>query len=1393
MNGDKFTYEIEFRRNRVEQLHQSAKELFLAPRNLLREAFEELNTALEELEVAYDQLCQKNEELAIARKTVEVERQRYQELFECAPDGYLVTDTNGIIQEANQAAARLLNVQQHFLVGKPLLIFIPKEERAAFRFELDWLRLVEREPEWIIHLCPFNAKPFDAALSVASICDWEGKVIGRRWLLRDITYRLETEEMLKIHGRVLESLVEGVKVYDENGIIFFTNPAFDTMFGYQPGELTGKHVSILSTTSPQESNRIIGEISQQFQSQGAWKGEFNNRKKDGTLFISSAQISSLEVAGKKYWVSVQEDITKRKRIESALRQTKARYQAVVEDQTELICRCKPDGTITFVNDAYCRYFNKKREELIGHSFIPLIPEEDQEKCEKHLASLSPASPVATIEHRVIVKEEVRWQQWNNRAVFDEHNHLIELQSVGRDISQFKRTEAALRESEEALWESQTRFHKLAENVNEVFWLIAPTNFEVSYVSPAYEKIWGRSCKSVYQEPMSFMEAIHPEDRDRVATAMKKQSQGEDTQEEYRIVRPDGSVRWIWERAFSILDESGQVNRVCAIAQDITERKQIEEDRRESEARLRLALEVARMGTWNWNILTNDVVYSDQLGPVFGLPIGSYHPTYEAFLDSIHPEDRESVALAVARAVEEGTDYGIEFRVIWPDGTLHWIGNKGRVYRDETDRPIRMVCVAMDITERKQAEEALRQSEEQYRRIIETTSEGVWIIDAESKTVFVNSQMAQMLGYTLEEMQGQPLFAFMDEEGMAIATANIERRRQGIQEQHDFKFRRKDGSDLWAIVSTNPIFDQLGNYAGSLGMLTDITERKLSEQILRKSEARNRALLNAIPDLMFRVSPDGTFLDFKRTKDYSLMRLESEFLGKKISEVLPNQVAEVCIHSIEQALSTGEVQTFEYQLPQNGNLIDFEARIVSVGNDEALIIVRDITERKQAQAMIQYQAFHDLLTGLPNRTLFNDRLLQSLVNARRSQNILAVMFLDLDRFKTINDTLGHAVGDQLLQQVAQRVIARLREGDTFARWGGDEFTLLLPQISCSEQAAKIAQRILDTLQEPFNLECHELYITSSIGIALCPCDGEDVQTLLRNADAALYRAKEQGRNNYQFYIPAMNSHAQELLTLENRLHHALKQGEFVLYYQPQVNINTGELTGIEALVRWQHPELGLVPPETFIPLAEENGLIVPINEWVLRTACSQNKVWQEAGISPLRIAVNLSPRQFQQPNLVATVAWILEETGLAPQCLELEITETIIIQNVDFARMMLLDLQAMGIHISMDDFGTGYSSLGYLKKFPFHTLKLDQSFIEELTDNPQDKAIISAVIALGHALNLRVVAEGVETQEQFELLRSLHCEQIQGYLFSRPLCVEDATKFLQDYSPKPMFAALREYA
>ncbi len=438
-------------------------------------------------------------------------------------------------------------------------------------------------------------------------------------------------------------------------------------------------------------------------------------------------------------------------------------------------------------------------------------------------------------------------------------------------------------------------------------------------------------------------------------------------------------------------------------------------------------------------------------------------------------------------------------------------------------------------------------------------------------------------------------------------------------------------------------------------------------------------------------------------------------------------------------------------------------------------LRHILANQRAEQQIKHLAYHDTLTGLPNRMLFHDRLQQALNQAVREGHIMGVMFLDLDRFKIINDTLGHDVGDELLKAVSQRLVNCIRQGDTVVRLGGDEFTIILPVIAKAEDAALVAQKILTTLAEPFPLNHQELHITSSIGISLYPDDGTNTQTLIKNADIAMYRAKDLGKNNCQFYTADMNSRAMESITLENALRHALERDELLLHYQPQIDIRSGRIVGVEALVRWQHPEFGLVPPARFIPLAEETDLIIPIGEWVLRTACEQGRRWREQGLPVWRMGVNLSARQFRHKNLLEPIFRILRESGFDPHHLELEITESLLMQGADKTIGILEELDKAGIRLSLDDFGTGYSSLSYLKRFPIDTVKIDRSFVRDIHTDPNDAAITSAIIAMAHSLKLSVIAEGVETQEQLAFLRERECDEYQGYLFSKPLVAEEVER------------------
>ncbi|MCM3874169.1 MAG: EAL domain-containing protein [Pyrinomonadaceae bacterium] len=487
------------------------------------------------------------------------------------------------------------------------------------------------------------------------------------------------------------------------------------------------------------------------------------------------------------------------------------------------------------------------------------------------------------------------------------------------------------------------------------------------------------------------------------------------------------------------------------------------------------------------------------------------------------------------------------------------------------------------------------------------------------------------------------------------------------------------------------------------------------------------------------------------------------------------------HAIERMKVAGTCTPFAKECTRkDGSHVPvlFSAALVSGSEAELVCFSLDLTEYKQAEEKVNYFAYHDALTNLPNQELFKDRLKHALLAADRSGEMLAVLLVDLDRFATINDTLGYVTADQLLREVAKRIVGCVRESDTVSRFGGDDFALLLTELVHPEDAAKIARHIQESLSAPFNFDEQELFITSSIGISLSPADAKDAVTLLKSAGTALNRAKKLDGNNYQFYTAGRTTKALRQLVLEHNLRPGLEREEFIIHYQPQVNIQSFQLVAMEALVRWEHPALGLLYPSEFIGLAESSGLIVSIGEWVLRTACLQSKAWQDAGFDPLRVAVNLSARQFQQPLLVESVAQILKDTGLDPTLLELELTEGSIMKDPNQAIRKLHELKAMGIQISVDDFGTGYSSLNYLKRFPIDTLKVDQSFVRDITD-PDNEAIVSAIITLAHALKLNVIAEGVETQEQLETLRALKCDEVQGFLFSRPLAVTEFTDLLAE--------------
>jgi diguanylate cyclase (GGDEF)-like protein/PAS domain S-box-containing protein len=569
------------------------------------------------------------------------------------------------------------------------------------------------------------------------------------------------------------------------------------------------------------------------------------------------------------------------------------------------------------------------------------------------------------------------------------------------------------------------------------------------------------------------------------------------------------------------------------------------------------------------------------------------------------------------------------------------------------------------------------------------------------------------------------------------------------------------------------------------LIDDVLARRRTEKALQESEQRFRQLVAMSSDWYWEQDAELRFVsvtgDFREKSGIAVERI----LGRRRWDYVPALA--------DTALGREHIATLEAREPFK----NLEYRAIDENGDERWFCINgeptfddngrftgyrgtgsDITARKVTEQRVHHVAQHDVLTGLPNRSLLQDRLGQAVAYANRSGHPVWVMLIDLDRFKFVNDSMGHKAGDVLLMTVAARLRSSLRDTDTVARLSGDEFVVILSQHEDQPLSGDIVQRVMDSVAQPMMLGPKEFFVTCSIGVAAYPSDGTPAESLIEHADIAMYRAKKLGRNNFQFYTPAMNEESLERVRIESALHNALERNEFVLHYQPQVNLQTGQIVGMEALIRWKHPELGMVPPSRFVGVAEDTGLIVPIGAWVMRTACAQNKAWQDAGLGHLRVAVNLSARQFSAADLVPGIEQVLSDTGLEPSCLELELTESLFMSDVTPAVELLHRMKALGVKLSIDDFGTGYSSFSYLSRFPIDVLKIDRSFVNDISHDANDAAIVASIIALAHNLRLSVIAEGVETAEQLDYLRHQGCDEMQGYYFSRPLPAQEFEQLLR---------------
>ncbi len=685
----------------------------------------------------------------------------------------------------------------------------------------------------------------------------------------------------------------------------------------------------------------------------------------------------------------------------------------------------------------------------------------------------------------------------------------------------------------------------------------------------------------------------------------------------------------------------------------------------------------------------------------------------------------------------------------------------------------------------QAEMALRESEARYRELFESVPVGLYRSTHDGKFLDANTIIAYIFGYPDRES-----FLALSAKDVYVDLTERERwqsqlESEGTVRNFEFRSRKADGTSIWVRDTARIVQDGYGQILYYEGSLEDVTERKQAEMALRESESRYRDLFEGVPVGLYRTTPNGNFLDANAAlvDMFGYDDLESLLAAPMIASYVDPEDRTRWQDLIEKE---EVVHNFEMRFRRvDGTIIRVRdsARIIRDENGQVMYYngsLEDITSRKEAEERLAHDALHDGLTGLPNRTLFLDRLEHVIKKTNRSGDYaFAVLFLDIDRFKLVNDSLGHAIGDLLLIAISERLQNSLRPGDSVARLGGDEFAILLEDVNDAAHATRIANRIQVELMQPNILEEHQITTSASIGITLSKDEYKDAEELLRDADTAMYRAKALGKARHEIFNPGMHAEVTSVLQLEADLRQAIKDQEFRVFYQPLVSLESGQIVGTEALLRWQHPQRGILPPGTFITVLEETGMIVPVGEWVLRTACTQNKAWQDAGHLGLRIAVNFSVRQIQLKNLPDLVRDVLDETGMPPETLELEITESVAIKDAEQTIKILNALHEIGAGISLDDFGSGYSSLGYLNQYPFEKLKADRSFVMDIINDPSDAAITAAIIAMAHSLKIRVVAEGVETKEQLDMLRSQDCDEVQGYYFSRPVPAQQLDKLLEN--------------
>ncbi len=1041
---------------------------------------------------------------------------------------------------------------------------------------------------------------------------------------------------------------------------------------------------------------------------------------------------------------------------------------------ELVLCWRPDGVVSYANRSCARALGIAEASLSGKRLPDLLPGYLRDRAEAHMGAVLERLLGNERSHEdeweVTSPEGPRWFAWRDLGVFDATGGLVEIRSFGMDVTECRLRERAMREKD-------ARFHTLFQHHDSVMLLVEPDSGRILDANAAARRFYGYD--------RDTLGAMCIQDINTLA-AEEVRAERQRAMEEARnyFVFPhrlaSGEVRTVEVHSSPIV-EGGRA-LLFSIIHDITDRVRAESTLRDSEALYRRIIDTADEGFWMIDRERRTVDVNDALCQILGYARSEMlgrAPT--DFAD----EENRAVFRAQMSRIEKTYHRDYEITLTRRDGSRVPVFFHATTHRDANGKAERAFAFVSDLSESKRVEAALKASEARWQFALEGLDQGVWDWNMEADTVYFSPGWKAMLGYGddeignhFDEWRGR-----VHEEDLPKAYATLKAHFRGERPLYEVEHRMrcKDGSWKW-ILTRGKVMERFpdGKPKRMIGTHADVTEHRMREEKLRQAAA------------VFESTVEGVMVTDAANRIVAINRAFTDITGYGESEVLGlspallqsgRHDADFYQAMWEELGSRGSWRGEIWNKRKSGAAYPQWLTISVILDEHNTIshyvgVFSDISKIKRSEEELNRLAYHDALTGLPNRLLLLDRISHAIRRAGRSGAHFALLFIDLDRFKNINDTLGHQVGDELLMAVADRILKRLRAEDTLSRLGGDEFILLMEEISNEQQAAHLARELLRLLGKPYHIAGHDIFLSASIGISLHPEDGADAESLIKHADTAMYRAKEGGRNGYQFYTREQSVAAFQRFSLEAALHRALERKEFELHYQPQMDLASGRVTAMEALLRWRHPDLGLIPPDQFIPVAEETGLILSIGEWVLETACRETLICQQLCGHPLSVAVNLSPLELQRGDPVSRVRRVLAETGLPAAQLELEITEGSAMHRGEESVAMLHELNGLGVRLAIDDFGSGYSNLGYLKKLPVSTLKIDRVFVRDLPDDNEDAAITRAIVALGHSLNLRVLAEGVETEAQRDFLVIHGCDMQQGYLLAKPQPLEEAARVIR---------------